>query len=128
MSDDGNFFRLMETARRCPVKTCRRGTRAACFRTLNLSLCDWQRLLDACPIERKGVLQGGDFLVCNHVSQTQLSIARISGGCTFGEREFVYLPQHDMLVRSDFLAWAARNWRNVLSGTQGDEPKKGVLA
>ena len=83
---------------------------------LNFSLEHWQRLLDACPIKHTGDTASGDFLAVGHVSQTQLSIARITGGCTFGTRRFVYLPQHDLLVRTDFHAWALRNWRKVLCG------------
>ena len=33
------------------------------------------------------------------VSQTQLSIARHYGGCTYGGREYYYIPTTDELVR-----------------------------
>lgn len=101
----------------------KRGRRAAFLHAPNFSLLDWQRLFAKCPIKRKRRFADGDFIACWNVSQTPLSIARITGGCTFGERSFIYLPQHDLLVRTDFHAWAMRNWRTVLC----DAETKGVL-
>jgi len=109
MTNGNGGFRLTGEPARC-------GKRAANQRAPNLSLTDWQRLLDACPIKRTGNITTGDFLACAHVSQTQLSVARITGGCTFGTRRFIYLPQHDLLVRVDFHLWAMSNWRTVLCG------------
>jgi hypothetical protein len=36
-----------------------------------------------------------------HISQTQLSIARFSGGCIFNGANYIYIENDDSLVRSD---------------------------
>lgn len=38
-----------------------------------------------------------------HVSQTQLSIARFYGGCTYNGDTYLYNPEDDTLTRSDLL-------------------------
>ena len=109
-SAQGDFQLTAENVR-CIVN---RRNRARCRHAPNLSLQHWQRLLDACPIKRTGEVAKGDFLAFAHVTQSQLSVARIAGGCTIGSHTFLYLPQHDMLVREDFHGWAMRNWFKVL--------------
>ena len=47
-----------------------------------------------------------------NVSQSQLSIARFSGGCTIGGKRFVYFPEHDELWRDDVLA-LVHGWRRT---------------
>lgn len=79
-----------------------------------LSMAEWQQLLSMCPIKHAGTMGNGDFLACSHVSHTQLSVARFYGGCTVGTRHFIYLPEHDLLVRADFHLWAMNNWRTAL--------------
>lgn len=46
------------------------------------------------------------------VSQTQLSIARYSGGCVVNGRHYVYFPQHDELWRDDVLKMV-HGWRRT---------------
>ncbi len=90
-----------------------------------LTMEQWQKLLTICPIVCSGKIHTGGFLACSHVSQTQFSIARHFGGCTIKGREFIYLPEHDMLVRADFHAWAMRNRNRVLDDAaagSGDMP------
>jgi hypothetical protein len=55
-----------------------------------------------CPLDRST-----PFGIAN-VSQTQFSIARYSGGCTFQDRFYVYNPITDELIRDDVLRWAAK--------------------
>jgi hypothetical protein len=38
------------------------------------------------------------------ISETQLSVARYYGGCTFNGADYVYIPKEDMLIRADILA------------------------
>lgn len=40
------------------------------------------------------------YLICG-VSQTQFSIARYYGGCTFNGASYTYLPDTDELIRDD---------------------------
>ena len=40
-----------------------------------------------------------------NVSQTQLSIARYSGGCKVNEHHFIYNPADDSLMREDIVKW-----------------------
>lgn len=47
--------------------------------------------------------------VIYHVSQTQLSVARHFGGCTFNGAEYHYDPETDTLTRMDI-------WRAKLAG------------
>ena len=43
--------------------------------------------------------------VIGGVSQSQLSIARHYGGCTYGGREYYYIPTTDELIREDVVKW-----------------------
>jgi hypothetical protein len=43
-----------------------------------------------------------------HVSQTQLSIARHYGGCTFNGHSYTYNPADDSLTRDDVLKTEAK--------------------
>lgn len=85
----------------------------------DFSLTEWQRLMDACPIEHGGCVHKGDFLACANVSTTQFSIARLAGGCKIGGWLFVYIGKHDLIVRVDFHAWAMQNWASVLGNRDG---------
>lgn len=43
--------------------------------------------------------------VIQGVSQSQFSIARHFGGCTYGGREYYYIPTTDELIREDVVRW-----------------------
>lgn len=43
-----------------------------------------------------------------NVSQTQLSIARYSGGCKVNDRHFIYNPADDSLMREDIVQWLVK--------------------
>lgn len=53
-----------------------------------------------------------DVLGYPNVSQSQLSIARWSMGCTIGNHRFVYIPAHDELWRDDVLKMV-HDWRRT---------------
>ena len=53
-----------------------------------------------------------DVLGYANVSQTQLSIARWSMGCTIGAHRYTYFPAHDELWRDDVLA-LVHGWRRT---------------
>ena len=40
-----------------------------------------------------------------NVSQTQLSIARFSGGCKVQGKHYIYNPADDSLMREDIVKW-----------------------
>lgn len=84
-----------------------------------LSIMDWRRMLLACPINNKGNMPNGDFLMCGNISQTQWRDACIVGRYTIGMWRFVYIAEHDILVRRDFLDWVIANHRAVLSDASG---------
>jgi hypothetical protein len=42
------------------------------------------------------------------VSQTQFSIARYSGGCSYNGDSYTYIPTTDELIRDDVLKWKAK--------------------
>ena len=44
----------------------------------------------------------------HHVSQSQFSIARYYGGCTFQGASYTYDPVRDVLIRRDVLAGRVR--------------------
>lgn len=48
-----------------------------------------------------------------NVSQTQFSIARYSGGCTFNGDHFIYIPHSDELIRADVLRWKKKAQKNA---------------
>jgi hypothetical protein len=43
--------------------------------------------------------------VIDVVSRSQFSVARHFGGCTYGGREYYYIPTTDELVREDVVRW-----------------------
>ena len=43
--------------------------------------------------------------VITHVSQTQFSVSRYYGGCTYRSESYTYLPHTDELIRDDVLRW-----------------------
>lgn len=45
------------------------------------------------------------------VSDTQFSVARHYGGCTYNGQHYVYLPLTDELIRHDVLQWLAKKER-----------------
>lgn len=52
-----------------------------------------------------------------NVSQSQLSLARWSMGCTIGGKRFVYFPEHDELWRDDVLA-LVHGWRRTAAAAK----------
>ncbi len=80
-----------------------------------LSLLDWRRMMLACPINHNGNMPNGDFLMCGNVSRTQWRDACLVGGYTIGMWRFVYIGEHDMLVRLDFYDWVIANHKTVLA-------------
>ncbi len=52
-----------------------------------------------CPLSR-----ATPFAIGN-VTQTQFSVARFSGGCTYNGARYTYILPHDQLVRDDVLKW-----------------------
>ena len=46
-----------------------------------------------------------------NVSQTQFSVARFAGGCTFNGDKYVYNAQTDELIRADVLKWKRKKER-----------------
>lgn len=43
------------------------------------------------------------------VSNSQLSIARYYGGCTYNGRHYVYMPMTDEIIRDDVVKWLAKH-------------------
>lgn len=43
-----------------------------------------------------------------NVSQTQLSIARLLGGCMVQGKHFIYNPADDSLMREDIVKWLVK--------------------
>ena len=63
-----------------------------------------------------------------NVSQTQLSIARHSGGCTVNGKHYTYNPVADELVRSDILKRAAKWQRETKrAAAQANKAKQADL-
>jgi len=80
-----------------------------------LSMIDWQRLLAVCPLECSGNMATGDFLACSYAGDTRFgAMARDNRVFKIGNRTFVYIPEHDLIVRDDFRRWAIANWKTVL--------------
>lgn len=46
--------------------------------------------------------------IIQHVCQTQFSIARHYGGCTFQTRHYSYIPTTDELIREDVVRWLSK--------------------
>lgn len=46
--------------------------------------------------------------VIQGVSHTQLSISRHYGGCTYGGRQYYYIPTTDELMRDDVVRWITK--------------------
>ena len=44
-----------------------------------------------------------------NVSQTQFSISRYYGGCTYNGRRYTYFAEFDELIRDDVLAWIVKH-------------------
>ena len=42
------------------------------------------------------------------VTNSQLSIARYYGGCSYQGKHYIYMPMTDELVRDDVMAWLAK--------------------
>ena len=56
------------------------------------------------------------------MSQTQLSLARYSGGCNYNGDHFIYFPPTDELIRADVLKWKKKAQKNVPVPNAQDEP------
>lgn len=56
------------------------------------------------------------FAIYN-ASQTQFSIARFYGGCTYQGKEYVYIPPFDALVRHDVMKFLGQ-MRKVKKASQ----------
>ena len=65
------------------------------------------RTLANCPLDRATPFE------IHHVSQSQFSIARFAGGCSYNGQLYVYDNARDVLVRDDVRKWMA-----------GDETKR----
>lgn len=63
--------------------------------------------LENCPLHKRN-----PFGIRN-VSQTQLSIARYSGGCTLNGDHYIYIPHADELIRADVLKWKKKAQKNA---------------
>jgi hypothetical protein len=50
------------------------------------------------------------------VSQSQFSVARHYGGCTFQGQSYVYVPGADELVRADVVKWLAKHRKTQQKG------------
>lgn len=46
-----------------------------------------------------------------NVSQTQLSIARYSGGCKVNDKHYIYNPADDSLMREDIVKWLVKQMK-----------------
>jgi hypothetical protein len=55
--------------------------------------------LESCPLHKRT-----PFGIRN-VSQTQFSVARYSGGCTYNGEHYVYIEATDELIRADVIKW-----------------------
>lgn len=53
-----------------------------------------------------------------NVSQTQLSIARFTGGCKVNEHHFIYNPKDDSLIREDVVAWIVKQMKQEVSNAE----------
>jgi hypothetical protein len=63
--------------------------------------------------------------VIDGVSRTQLSVARHYGGCTYGGREYYYIPTTDELVRDDVVKWiTARREEAQRAAREADEAQQ----
>jgi len=58
--------------------------------------------------------------VIGDVSCTQLSIARHYGGCTYGGREYFYIPTTDELMREDVVRWITARREAERKAKQGE--------
>lgn len=72
--------------------------------------------LDKCPLHKRT-----PFVIRN-VSQTQLSLARYSGGCNYNGDHFIYVLETDELIRADVLKWKKKAQKNVPVPNAQDEP------
>ena len=63
--------------------------------------------------------------VIDGVSQSQLSVARHFGGCTYGGREYAYIPTTDELVREDVVRWVTKRRKEAQrSAREADEAQQ----
>ena len=63
--------------------------------------------LTACGLHKRT-----PYVICG-VSQTQFSVARSFGGCTFNGDAYTYFPATDELVRRDVLKWRGKQKRKA---------------
>lgn len=65
----------------------------------------YQDMIERCPLQ-------GDKPKCyGGVSNTQLSIARYSGGANINGAYYVYVHPIDALIREDVFKWITKNWK-----------------
>ena len=61
----------------------------------------------SCPLHRKT-----PFIIGN-ITQTQFSVARRFGTCTFNGDHYTYFASSDELWRDDFLKWAKQQFKEL---------------
>lgn len=64
------------------------------------------------------------YAICD-VMQTQFSIARYSGGCTYNGYRYAYMPEHDELIRDDVLK-LVMSLRKLKAKAARDTPPVGM--
>jgi len=52
------------------------------------------------------------------VTATQLSVARHYGGCTYGGRQYYYIPTTDELMRDDVVRWITKRRREAMKAAK----------
>jgi hypothetical protein len=58
------------------------------------------------------------------VSRSQLSVARHYGGCTYGGREYYYIPTTDELIRDDVVRWITARRKEERKAVRRDAEAK----
>jgi hypothetical protein len=63
--------------------------------------------------------------VIGGVSHSQFSVARHFGGCTYGGREYAYIPTTDELIREDVVKWVEKRRKEAQrTGRETDEAQQ----
>ena len=63
-----------------------------------------------------------------HISRTQLSVARHAGGCRYQGREYVYMPETDELLRRDVARLVTRLRKLDAKRTRTEARQRGERA
>lgn len=83
-----------------------------------LTIDELQALIDRAPQSRLKPLAFG------HVSHTQFSIARYSGGCNYKGEHYTYIAAHDALIRADVLEWMVKEMGKEEPSSNGKAAKQ----